>query len=173
MEEHINIKLIIGLGNPGEEYENTMHNTGEIFVSYLASAPKLEREEASFEYAKMGNIILVRPKVFMNESGIAVKEAVKKFKVKPEEILIAQDDSDIFLGEYKLSFGRGSAGHKGIQSIMNYLDTKDFWRLRIGIRKSSGRAGDFVLQKFSKEDLKNLYLTFEGIKLKVAEKENP
>ncbi len=97
----------------------------------------------------------------MNESGKAVKEAMKYFKIKPEEILIVHDDSDIELGKYKISFGRGSAGHNGVQSIINNLKTKNFWRLRIGVRPTTNnrrpttqiKAGDFVLKKISKKNL--------------------
>ncbi len=98
----------------------------------------------------------------MNKSGKAVAEAKKRFKVKSEEILIIHDDSDIELGKYKFSFGRGSAGHKGIESIIKALKTKNFWRLRIGIRSKKvglsaearrAKAEDFVLKKITKKDL--------------------
>jgi len=89
----------------------------------------------------------------MNESGKAVKEAVKYFRAKPEEILIIHDDSDIELGKYKISFGRGSAGHQGVESIIKSLGTKNFWRLRIGIRRTKRKkAGEFVLKKITPAD---------------------
>ena len=117
-------KLIIGLGNPStgsgrvpDKYENTYHNVGHLFVDFLGKGTKSD--------------------VFMNQSGKFVKEALKKHKIKPENLLVVHDDSDIELGCYKLSFGRNSAGHRGVQNIIDQLKTKNFWRLRIGIRPHS------------------------------------
>jgi len=171
------IKLVIGLGNPGEEYENTCHNSGALFVGYLAKNSGLKWQTAkNFQYAKFGGKIIARANVFMNESGKAVAEATKYFsskggKIKPDQILIAHDDSDIELGKYKLQFNRSSAGHKGVGSIIKALKTQKFWRLRIGIgtlktgllAKLRGRkkAGDLVLKKISNEDRKKLNDVFE------------
>ena len=89
----------------------------------------------------------------MNKSGLFVKEALKKYKAKPEQLLVIHDDSDIELGKYKLSFGRSSAGHKGVQNVINHLKTQKFWRLRIGIRPSQERkrakADALVLKKIA------------------------
>lgn len=123
------IKLLIGLGNPGDEYQNTFHNVGHLFIDYLKTDPKL-RMHAN----------LRKPDVYMNESGKYVKAALKKYKLRPREILIVHDDADIPLGSFKMSFGRGSAGHQGIESIIKTLKTKSFYRLRIGVRPSP-RAG--------------------------------
>lgn len=119
-------KLIIGLGNPDPKYEETYHNIGYLLVDHL--------QNLKF---KVLNLKLMKSDVYMNESGAFVKEQIKKFKIKPEQLLIVHDDSDIELGFYKLSFGRNSAGHHGVQNIINQLKTKDFWRLRIGIRPHS------------------------------------
>jgi len=168
----ISPKLIIGLGNPSKEYEKTYHNVGFLFIDSLAKNGF--KKEKSFSFAKEGKVVLVKPLVFMNESGRAVSEAVKYFsssknKVSPEEILIVHDDSDIFLGDHKFSLGRGSAGHRGVESIIKSLKTKDFSRLRIGIRpmdeKETKRekAGDFVLKKISPRNLKMLSEEFKEI----------
>ncbi|MEK7114725.1 MAG: aminoacyl-tRNA hydrolase, partial [Patescibacteria group bacterium] len=114
-------RLIIGLGNPGKEYEKTYHNAGFLFVDYLINSQ-----------LPITNYKLLKTDVYMNQSGNFVKKTLKKYKIKPEEILIVHDDSDIELGKYKISFGRGSAGHNGVQSIIDALKTKNFWRLRIG-----------------------------------------
>lgn len=92
----------------------------------------------------------------MNESGRFVVNMVRKYNIKPEKILIVHDDSDIESGKYKFSFGRGSAGHKGVESVINALKTKNFWRLRIGIRPKKvlrKKAEEFVLKKITKKDL--------------------
>jgi len=160
----IKSKLIIGLGNPDKEYQNTYHNVGFLAVDFLANSLPLAK--------------LLKSDSYMNESGLFVLKAVKKNGLKPEEVLIIHDDADIELGKYKLSFGRGSAGHRGVESIINSLGTKNFWRLRIGINKISNiknqkskriKAADFVLKKISKADLETLLKVFDGVVKKVFE----
>jgi len=155
------INAIIGLGNPGKEYENTRHNIGFIFVDELSKRWKT---------SKFNTLILVKPQTFMNKSGQAVLALIKKFKIKPENILIIHDDIDILWGNYKLSFGRSSAGHKGVESIIKALKTKNFWRLRIGIqplRQARGKpkkhvsADKIILKKFTSSELKILNQTIK------------
>ena len=155
-------RLIIGLGNPGKEYEKTYHNAGFLFVDYLINSQ-----------LPITNYKLLKTDVYMNQSGNFVKKTLKKYKIKPEKILIVHDDSDIELGKYKISFGRGSAGHNGVQSIIDALKTKNFWRLRIGIRKVSSikyqvsrkKASELVLKKISEKDLKILSQEFKKNKI--------
>jgi len=160
-------KLIIGLGNPAEEYAKTFHNAGWLFADFMAEG---EFENAkNFAFSKEKGFIVVKPLTFMNDSGKAVSEAVKYFsgkkKIKPDDILIVHDDSDIMAGEYKLSFGKNSAGHRGVESAIKALKTKNFWRLRIGIRKNKkGKAADFVLKKMSPADMKKMSENFKEIK---------
>lgn len=141
-------KLIIGLGNPGEDYQNTNHNVGFMTVDFLGKGIKSE--------------------AYMNKSGEFVKQEIKKAKVKPENLLVIHDDSDIELGKYKLSFGRSSAGHRGVQNIIDQLKTDKFWRLRIGIRpakeKVRTKAEDLVLKKISPANRKKLEAVFKEIK---------
>ncbi len=141
-------KLIIGLGNPGEDYQNTNHNIGLMAVDFMGKGMKSE--------------------VYMNKSGEFVRQEIKKAKVKPENLLVIHDDSDIELGKYKLSFGRSSAGHRGVQNIIDQLRTDKFWRLRIGIRpateKARTKAEDLVLKKISSASKKKLELVFKAIK---------
>ena len=103
----------------------------------------------------------------MNESGKFVAKEVKKSGVKPKELLIVHDDSDIEIGKYKLSFGRGAAGHHGVENVQAVLKTKDFWRLRIGIRpadeKIRQKAEKFVLRKISAADKEILERAFKEI----------
>ena len=178
MQDIKKIKIIVGLGNPDKKYENTYHNVGKLMLDYLIK--KIECESRSmkhelFEFYKLNNRIIVKPLTFMNESGKAVKAALDYFKLKPEEMLIVHDDSDIELGKYKISFARGSAGHKGIKSIIKSLGTKNFWRLRIGIRPKKflrqsvlrTKAGELVLKKIKKEDWVTLQKVFEIIEVQL------
>lgn len=155
------IKLIIGLGNPDKKYENTYHNVGILFINYLSALNPT-------------GYTLLASDVYMNNSGKFVAKEIKKASAKPEELLIAHDDSDLETGKYKIDFGRGAAGHHGIESIQQYLKTNDFWRLRIGIRPLSSeasaneggerlKAGDFVLKKISAADLATLKKVFQEV----------
>lgn len=137
------IKAIIGLGNPGPQYEHTYHNVGAWSLSYL-------KELA--EHSSISGIIFYRPKSFMNESGRDVALWLKRNNLAPSEIIIAHDDSDLAIGSYKLAVGGSSAGHNGVQSIIDRLGTEEFFRLRIGIRNPEEevrkKALDFVLKRF-------------------------
>jgi PTH1 family peptidyl-tRNA hydrolase len=115
--------LIAGLGNPGEKYETFRHNVGARIVSEFIKGKILAER-----------IKIYLPSVFMNESGRALKALLAKEKIAPRRLLAVHDDSDIFFGKFKLSFGSRSAGHRGAESVIQSLDTKDFWRLRIGIQ---------------------------------------
>lgn len=162
-----NFKLIVGLGNPGEEYESTRHNAGAMFLDYLAnkyglSAFKPDKYSDALITTGVKNIpgeqtetlLFVFPQTFMNESGRSVKYLADKNGIKPENILVVHDDKDIPLGELKLQKGISSAGHKGVQSVIDQTKTNGFWRLRIGIGPvPEGVSTDtFVLQKFTKEE---------------------
>ncbi len=157
-----NIKLIIGIGNPGNEYGKTYHSVGLLFADYL-------KNNASADFSA---IKIIKSDVFMNKSGAFVKKAIKQSGLRPENVLVAQDDSDIEIGKFKLNFGRSAGGHKGIQSIIEALGAKTFWRLRIGIRRSPtgmpaaarrAKAGEFVLKKISAADKKTLERVFAEI----------
>jgi len=169
-------KLIIGLGNPGKKYEKTYHNVGQLFVSWIMDHETWDIKHRLFMASKImihdsGFMIHVaKPRTFMNEVGEAALSAMKYFKLKPEELLVIHDDSDLLLGKYKISFNRGSAGHKGIESVIKAINAKNFYRLRIGVRhpKSKIKALDLVLKKIKPQDLKILNKVFEEslIKLK-------
>lgn len=149
--------LIAGLGNPGEKFEGTRHNIGRAIV--IAAAKKLGFKDFSptakmqslLVEGKIGKekIILLAPETFMNKSGSALGPASRFFKVKPKNIIIVHDDVDMPLGTTKLSLAKNSGGHKGVESVMRALKTKDFWRMRIGVQKKKRVPGeDLVLQKF-------------------------
>lgn len=167
MTSRPDFKLVIGLGNPGREYENTYHNAGLLAVDSLGSGfPRngfKTGSSKSFEYLKLGNLVCAKSLVFMNESGQAVLKAIKYFKLKPAQLWVIHDDSDIALGKYKISFGSRSAGHRGVESIIKSLGSKDFYRLRIGIRREGGKASNFVLKKITKSDKEILNKVFSEI----------
>lgn len=174
-------KLIAGLGNPGKEYQKTYHNSGLLALARLArnSGGKWKKGNGGWEYAEIGGTILLRPLIFMNQSGGAIRAALAYFKISPEKLLIIHDDSDLALGKFKLVFGRGAAGHKGVESIQKTLGTKNFWRLRLGIRPEANfsspklrraKAGDFVLKNMSAAEVKKIYSALEGARVKLTVK---
>ena len=145
-------KAILGLGNKGSKYKNTHHNVGHQMIDFLLEKNIFPEKT-----------LIKKNDGFMNESGTSTLKILKKVGGKPEDLLIIQDDSDIALGKYKLSIDRTSAGHKGIEDIINKIGSKNFWRLRIGIRpkEEGGPAIDFVLKRISKENRKILEKVFE------------
>lgn len=166
------IKLIFGIGNPLKKYEFTWHNLGMLFLDFLKEklAPsKKWLQNENFEFVKINDLILAKSKVLMNLSGIALEEALKKFELRSEEVLVVQDDSDIFFENFKIVFLKGSAGHKGIESIFETLSSKKIWRLRIGARPShlKGKAENFILKKIPKKEREKLPLIFEKIFLEM------
>ena len=153
--------LIIGLGNPGGQFKNTRHNIGrEIAETFarMSDADDFRFEKkwnTQISEAKIGKekIAVLLPDTMMNKSGAAVAPAARFFKIKPRDLFVIHDDADIPLGSAKLSFGRNSAGHKGVESVIRALKTKDFWRIRIGIAgKRDIPAEKLVLKKFTPDE---------------------
>ena len=150
--------LLVGLGNPGDQFKNTRHNIGREIVYAFQKKHALE----DFRFEKKWNarvlegkvekekVALLLPDTMMNNSGKAVAPAARFFKIKPAHILVFHDDADIALGNAKLSFGKNAAGHKGVESLIRALKTKDFWRFRIGIAGLRDiPAEKLVLKKFT------------------------
>ncbi len=162
------IRAIAGLGNPGDEYRDTFHNMGRMFLCHAmekTKSPDLSPYK-TFAYSKKGKRVFMRPETFMNQSGKGLKEALLYFKLKPNQVLLVHDDADIPLGKMKLSFGRGSAGHKGVESVISHFKTKDFWRARIGIRTKQNqkkKALDIVLSRIGKKEEKELMAVFKNL----------
>jgi PTH1 family peptidyl-tRNA hydrolase len=134
------MKLIVGLGNPGKKYEATRHNAGFWWVDKIAERERAAlRREARFQGAAgkasliSGDLWLLKPETFMNNSGQAVAALANYYKIGAKEILVAHDELDLPAGGVKLKFGGGLSGHNGLKSIASNLGTQDFWRLRIGI----------------------------------------
>ncbi len=180
------MKLIVGLGNPGEEYENTRHNLGfmalEHFLKHYHQIKdtawednkKLKSDIALLDWqpkhGTLERVILVKPKTYMNNSGMAVRLVADYYKVEPENIWVAYDDLDLPVGSMKIRFGGAAAGHHGVESVMNTLGTDKFWRFRMGIglphghkvdgdgvehmqsRRTVGNVEDYVLGTFGTKD---------------------
>lgn len=157
------IRLIAGLGNPGAEYTGTRHNVGFAFIErFLAKMPGSPQRVHAFQswywpafYAGK-RLFLQTPLTYMNLSGKAVAALAASEQIGPEQILIVHDDMDLAPGRIRLRAGGGSAGHKGIESIINTLGTTSFRRLRIGVGKQADGRGsaDFVLSGFEPEEQK-------------------
>jgi PTH1 family peptidyl-tRNA hydrolase len=151
------MKLIVGLGNPGKEYEGTRHNVGFRVLDALAESPfTLESKfKAEVSEYRIGTekVLLAKPTTFMNLSGDAVQALKSFYKIENQDILVIQDEMDHPTGVFTFSINAGPAGHNGIHSIQERLGTKEIARLRIGIgRPSVGTKEDFVLTRFSKEE---------------------
>ena len=174
MQKSNTIKAIIGLGNPGEQYESTYHNVGKMAVEYMASQQGRAFKTPSHKSfsATSSSPILAHTTTFMNESGRAVKELSEYFSLTPEQIVVVHDDSDMTIGTWKLSFEQRDAGHHGIESIVNHLGTNAFQRIKIGIRPSQEnvrkKAEEFVLKTISKKDQEILEDVFEEIHQKLV-----
>lgn len=176
------MKLIVGLGNTGEEYEDTRHNMGFAAVDKIAKESEAEfdfDEKINAEIAK-GRfndkpVILAKPHTFVNKSGEAVKKLKTKYKLKNENIVVIHDDLDIEFGNFKMSLGRDSGGHRGVQSVIDHLKTNKFWRLRIGtanrklstlrhqkvLKDKKEAVGGFVLSKFTSAEQTKLKLVIK------------
>lgn len=150
------MKLIVGLGNPGKEYENTRHNVGFIILNSILKNEKWLKKD-NYEYIEKNynneKVIFVKPLTFMNLSGLAVQKIVHFYKIQTEDILIIHDDLDIKSKTVKFKFNSSSGGHNGIKSIIFSLNSQNFGQLKIGIGSTNNNIKDFVLGKLSKEEL--------------------
>ena len=169
------MRLIVGLGNPGEKYEKTRHNLG--FLTLDTILEKLERVEKTFwdenkdlrskiKDLRSNNhkVMLVKPTTFINDSGLAVSKVLSYYKITPEEMIVIHDDLDLPFGKIRVRFGGGAGGHHGVESIIEQIKTDKFLRIRLGIgdpRKVEGskfkaqnshHMEDYVLSPFQSKD---------------------
>ncbi len=161
------MKLIVGLGNPGNEYLNTRHNAGFVFVDQMAGGVRFLSEN-KFEslVCRDKDVLFVKPQTFMNESGRAVRKVMDYYKLSVSDLILVHDDLDLKLGEYKIQTGVGPKVHNGVSSVETSLPDKNFLRVRLGVdnRGELGRAvsgSDYVLGKFGKEEVEELEETIE------------
>jgi PTH1 family peptidyl-tRNA hydrolase len=175
------MRLIVGLGNPGIEYEKTRHNAGFLAINALSDKYKLAwslSKKCRSELARTNEVILAKPETFMNNSGEAVRTILSYYKLLPKKLgfflsknadfsqslIVIHDDIDIELGQYKISQDSRSAGHKGVESIISQLKTKNFIRLRLGIHAPSAISiptEKFVLQKFNTTEMDIIFATID------------
>lgn len=148
------MKLIVGLGNPGEKYAGTRHNLGfdviDKLVTGTVASPEVSKKFEAIVY-KGQDIILLKPQTFMNLSGRSVKAALDFYKISLDDLLVIHDEVDLELGEIKHQFDRSSAGHNGVESVINNIGSQAFHRLRLGVGRGANPGVDianFVLEKF-------------------------
>jgi len=158
--------LIVGLGNPGQKFKTTRHNIGYLVLDNFQrknNFPDFRLLKSCSSLVSKGkiakkNIILAKPQIFMNDSGIAVRSLMLKFRISISELYVVHDDKDIEIGKIKISKNRSSAGHNGVESVINSLKSKNFVRFRIGIKPKNRKIKNlkkFVLEEFN-EDEKNI-----------------
>ena len=164
------MKLIVGLGNIGKEYENTRHNMGfmlvDRYLEYKNITDKFkEKFNAMYVETTINNekVIFIKPTTYMNNSGIAVRAFVDFYKLKSGDILVISDDLDLDLGKFRLRRNGSSGGHNGLKSIISHLGTDGFKRLRIGISNDKDDVINYVLSKFSKKELNEIDTMFDNL----------
>ena len=166
--------IVVGLGNPGTKYDGTRHNAGFVAIDHIASTHNFpefrlsKKHDALISEGMVNNkpVTLAKPQLFMNNSGSSVQSLTKQDK----DLLVIHDDIDLPLGTTKIANNSSSAGHKGVEDIIQALGTKDFKRIRIGIQPEDGKPEDtevFVLQKFTSEEQELLNETIASIELSV------
>lgn len=164
------MKLVVGLGNKGKEYENTRHNMGfmliDRYLQYKNITDKFkEKFNAIYIETTINNekVIFIKPMTYMNNSGIAVRAFVDFYKLNSEDILVISDDLDLDLGKFRLRRNGSSGGHNGLKSIISHLGTDNFKRLRIGISNDKDDVINYVLSKFSKKELNDIDTMFDTL----------
>ena len=155
------MRLVVGLGNPGKEYEKTRHNAGFMVIAKLLDELHLKLDNKKFNalytiYRKGSEkIVIMEPQTYMNGSGQAVEELMHYYDIDPEDLLVIHDDLDLPVGKLRLRTSGSSGGQKGMGDIINHLGTKDIKRIRLGVSHDrSVDTKDYVLGTFSKEDAK-------------------
>ncbi len=156
------MKIIVGLGNPGDKYVNTRHNLGFMAVEALGKRVKSEGENWRYEEKFKSEVldltlnasrfILVKPQTYMNHSGIAVSLIAGFYKIDSPDIIVIHDDLDLHLGKIKVRLGGSGAGHHGVESVINSLGTDQFIRVRLGIGNDKSHSGEHKRISFSAED---------------------
>ena len=154
------MKLIVGLGNPGREYNKTRHNIGFICIDKIAEYFKVDFDLNKFNgsYTQFNHngekIILLKPEKYMNLSGEVIRDFVNFFKIEIEDVLIICDDLDTKVGNFRLRYKGSSGGHNGLKNIELHLSTKDYKRIKVGISNDKTQdTKDYVLGKFTKEEI--------------------
>lgn len=178
------MKIVVGLGNPGEQYKNTRHNVGWLALDNILGEVKWrENNKWNVSIYEDGDFLYIKPLTFMNNSGQAVQKVLNYYKLLPKNfgiinkkdadlndtLIVIQDDLDIDFGNIKIATDSASAGHRGIQSIINHLKTKKFTRIRVGVKNELLRTHippeKFVLQPFNHDEKERLKEIFAKINI--------
>ena len=163
------MKLIVGLGNPGKEYENTRHNIGYMIIDNFVNSDNWKKESLAYVLKltiNNENVLFIKPTTYMNLSGQAVQYYLNYYKIDTKDLLVIQDDMDLDIGKVRLKLKSSAGGHNGIKDIIKNIKTDEFLRLKIGISKPTNDTIEFVLGKFPKsylEILKNNMNTYNQI----------
>lgn len=164
--------IIVGLGNPGEKYALTRHNTGFLALDYISQKCSVKIDRVKFSSlcteCEIGDkrVLLMQPQTFMNESGRAVKQAADFYKIDPANIVVIFDDISLDVGKMRIRKKGSDGGHNGIKSIVANLGSSDFPRIKVGIGAKPNPEydlADWVLSKFTKEEQKTLFEKFENV----------
>lgn len=162
------MRVIVGIGNPGSRYKNNRHNVGFQFLDFFCSKKNLSFKSSKFDYQfsegehSGASFILVKPYTYVNNSGLAVLDCIRHYKISVHDLLVVVDDINLDLSEIRIRKSGGDGGHNGLSSIIYHLQSNDFSRLRIGIGDDfeSGDLANYVLSDFNKNDLVQLEKTF-------------
>lgn len=156
------VKLIVGLGNKGNEYNNTRHNVGFMVIDEYLKKYEIVLNKEKFDGLYCDTIIngekviILKPQKYMNLSGEVISKFINYFKIKIDDVLIIHDDMDLELGSYKIRYKGGAGGHNGLKNIELNLKTNEYKRIKIGVSKNNIDVVDYVLGKFKDEELKKL-----------------
>jgi PTH1 family peptidyl-tRNA hydrolase len=159
--------IVVGLGNPGKRYSRTRHNIGFMVVEETAKRYEIDFKEKDKYRIGTGSIdgekvLLIEPLLYMNNSGLAVRDVIGRFNIPPEKLVVIHDDLDMEVGKLRIRRKGSSGGHKGIESIIQNLSSKNFARLKIGIgRQESVTSEDYVLSRFRKNEISLIKSTIE------------
>lgn len=152
------MKLIVGLGNPGAKYEKTRHNLGFMVVDALSDGKWKKTQKLQSDTSRKAGAILAKPQIFMNKSGLVVSRLIHYYRLELSELIVIHDDLDLPFGKVRIQLGGYSAGHKGVESIVEVFGSQDFIRARIGIGRPEEKINveDYVLEEFSRKEQKQL-----------------
>lgn len=158
------MKVIVGIGNIGKKYLLTKHNIGFIVLDIFSEKHKLSYYQEKINYLYTGSVfdtssfLLVKPKTFVNRTGLAIKDLMFEYNITPEDVLVIVDDLNLPMGKIRIRNNGGDGGHNGLKSIINTLESKNFPRIRFGIGNNfeDGEMADYVLSNFSDKNLEEI-----------------
>lgn len=158
------MKLVVGLGNVGKDYDNTRHNIGFMVLDNYLGKVDWKNDKFAYTYKdRIRNTLFIKPTTLMNLSGNAVRYYVDYYKINIEDILVIQDDLDLPLGKVRVKVNSSAGGHNGIKDIISHLGTNAFMRIKVGISSNNGDIVSYVLGKFNKDELNVVNESFNKV----------